>query len=68
MRQEDICTHLGDLSERYLGAVTPPIFQSSLFVDCPNNENGKEGRFAYTRVSNPTTEIAEEKIAALEKG
>lgn len=68
MRQEDICTHLGDLSERYLGAVTPPIFQSSIFVDCPNNENGKEGRYAYTRVSNPTTEIAEEKIAALEKG
>lgn len=68
MRQEDICTHFADMSERYLGAVTPPIFQSSLFVDCPNNENGKEGRFAYTRVSNPTTEIAEEKIAALEKG
>lgn len=68
MQREDICTHFEDCSERYLGAVTPPIFQSSLFIDCPGNENGREGRYAYTRVSNPTTEIVEKKIAALEKG
>lgn len=68
MNKEEICTHFGDASENYMGAVTPPIFQTSLFVDCCGNEGDKEGRYAYTRVSNPTTEIAEKKIAALENG
>lgn len=64
MKTEDICTHYWDGPERYMGAVTPPIFQTSLFVDCEREED----RFVYTRVSNPTTEIAEKKIAMLEGG
>lgn len=68
MSKEEICTHYADEPSRYMGAVNPPIFQSSLFTECEGNEPGKEGRWAYTRVSNPTTDIVERKIAALENG
>lgn len=63
---EDICTHLGDEYSKFSGAIVPPIFQNSLFVN-PTDVNGVEPHgYAYTRVSNPTTDIAERKIAALE--
>ncbi|MDF2670239.1 MAG: cystathionine gamma-lyase [Paenibacillus sp.] len=61
--KEDICAHLGDDYDRYLGAIVPPIFQNSLFTRKTINHG-----YTYTRVSNPTTEIAERKIAALEEG
>lgn len=63
---EDICAHVGDEYARYLGAIVPPIFQNSLFVQ-PTEQNGMDsGEYYYSRVSNPTVEIAERKIAALE--
>lgn len=63
---EDICTHLGDEYGKFSGAIVPPIFQNSLFVH-PTDVNGvTEHGYAYTRVSNPTIDIAERKIAALE--
>ncbi len=63
---DDICTHLGDDYAQYLGSIVPPIFQNSLFVK-PTPYNGvPDTGYAYTRVSNPTIEIAEKKIAALE--
>ena len=68
MRAEEICTHYGEDPSRFHGAVNVPLFQTSLFVDCEGNESGREGRYAYTRVSNPTTEIVEKKVAALEQG
>ena len=68
MRAEEICTHYSEDPSRFAGAVTPPIFQSSLFTECEGNEGDREGRYAYTRVSNPTTEIVENKVAALEQG
>ncbi|RAV23005.1 trans-sulfuration enzyme family protein [Paenibacillus contaminans] len=61
--KEDICAHLGDDYDRYLGAIVPPIFQNSLFT-----RKTKEHGYIYTRIGNPTTEIAERKIAALEEG
>jgi len=63
---EDICMHLGDEYGRFEGAIVPPIFQNSLFV-LPTDVNGvtQQGNI-YTRHSNPTIEIAERKIAALE--
>jgi cystathionine gamma-lyase len=60
---EDICAHLADDYDRYLGAISPPIFQTSLFT----RKRTQHG-YTYTRVSNPTVEIAERKIAALEGG
>lgn len=61
--KEDICTHLGDEYDRYLGAIVPPIFQNTLFTH-KTTDHG----YVYTRVGNPTIEIAERKIAALEEG
>jgi len=63
---EDICTHEGDEYEKYLGAVIPPIFQNSLFVQPKGKPYGSNG-YVYTRDSNPTIEVAEKKVAALEK-
>ena len=68
MRAEEICTHYSEDPSRFAGAVTPPICQSSLFTECEGNEGDRGGRYAYTRVSNPTTEIVENKVAALEQG
>ncbi|MDF2717540.1 MAG: Cystathionine beta-lyase/cystathionine gamma-synthase [Paenibacillus sp.] len=63
LSKEEICTHLGDDYDRYLGAIVPPIFQNSLFTRKTKNHG-----YVYTRIGNPTTEIAERKIAALEEG
>ncbi len=61
---EDICAHAGEDYSKHYGAMGVPIFQTSLFVQ---GENVNEG-FIYSRVDNPTTRIVEEKIALLEKG
>ena len=64
--------HYGE-EEKLHGAVTPPIFQNSLFVFDTVEElwdsmaKGSDGgHHTYSRVSNPTVEIAEKKIAKLE--
>ena len=69
---ETICAHAGEDPSKYLGAVTPPIFQNSLFVydDCETFSHRATRHlesYDYTRVGNPTTDILEAKIAALEK-
>ena len=63
MSKEEICTHYADDPSRYMGAVNPPIFQSSLFTQVEGNPG-----WGYTRCANPTTDIVEQKIAALENG
>lgn len=57
----DICAHLGDDYDRYLGAIVPPLFQNSLFT----RKNESHG-YSYSRINNPTIEILEKKLAALE--
>ena len=65
---EDICAHLGDEYAEFHGAIVPPIYQNSLFVQ-PSDVNGIEHNdYVYTRMGNPTISIAERKIAALEGG
>jgi len=66
--KEDICTHLGDDYEKFMGAIVPPIFQNSLFVQGADGGEYGDNPYIYTRVSNPTTDVAERKIAALEGG
>jgi cystathionine beta-lyase/cystathionine gamma-synthase len=58
---EDICAHLGDDYDRYLGAIVPPIFQNSLFT-----RKRESFGYSYSRINNPTIEILEKKLAALE--
>ncbi|WP_066309100.1 PLP-dependent aspartate aminotransferase family protein [Bacillus sp. FJAT-29814] len=73
MNDQHICTHLGDEYERFHGAVVPPVYQNSLFV-YPNFDSfveamqDEQNNYLYWRGKNPTVEIAEKKIAALEKG
>ena len=63
--KEDICTHVGDEYADFMGAIVPPIFQNSLFLKpTPYNGIPEDNEFVYTRVSNPTTDIAERKIAS----
>lgn len=65
---EDIVAHVGDEYEKYEGAIVPPLFQNSLFVH-PTEANGMtSSEFDYSRMGNPTLDIAERKIAALEGG
>lgn len=61
----DILTHGGEEYGLY-GSTNPPIFQTSLFPQSKNND--EENKYIYTRISNPTTEVAERKLALLEKG
>ncbi len=67
LSKEDICAYVGEDFYTYKGAVTPPIFQNSLFAQSPEAEGGEQ-EFVYTRISNPTIEVGEKKIAALEGG
>ncbi|MEC1525665.1 PLP-dependent aspartate aminotransferase family protein [Neobacillus niacini] len=70
---EHIVTHLGDEYDRFHGAVVPPIYQNSLFV-FENFEQlaaamkDEQSSYLYWRGTNPTVEIVEKKLAALEKG
>ncbi len=67
-----VLSHFGE-GEKILGAVTPPIFQNSLFVfdtveelfDSMTNHPGGP-KHHYSRMSNPTVDLAEKKIAKLE--
>jgi cystathionine beta-lyase len=73
LSNEEICTHLGDEYNRFHGAVVPPVYQNSLFVfedfeKLTEAMQDEQGSYLYWRGTNPTVEITEKKIAALEKG
>jgi cystathionine beta-lyase len=68
-----ICTHLGDEYSNFNGAVVPPIYENSLFVfekfeDLLKAFENEKDHYLYTRGKNPTVEILEKKLAALEHG
>lgn len=69
---ETLCVHFAENRERYEGAASPPLFQNSTFT-YPDAESfmhrhaPDNARYDYTRVANPTTDILEMKIAAIEK-
>jgi cystathionine beta-lyase/cystathionine gamma-synthase len=74
MRRDTQLQHLGE-ETHHLGAVTPPIFQTSLFVQ-PNFDTfrGKlddptksRERYVYSRVGNPNLTMVEKKLAMLEE-
>ena len=47
------------------GAIIPPIYQTATYV---LDEVGKDKGFDYTRSANPTRQILEENLAAIEGG
>ena len=65
--------HGGVEGKNPYGALTAPIYQTSTFVfdNCEQGGNrfaGKEAGHIYTRLANPTTDLLERKVAALENG
>ena len=65
--------HAGNVKDKQYGALTTPIYQTSTFVfdSCEQGGlrfAGKEGGHIYTRLGNPTTDVLEAKVAALEGG
>lgn len=58
--------HAGQAHDRATGAVIPPIFQSSTFVQ--DGIGGLRGGYEYGRSANPTRSALEEQLAALEGG
>ncbi len=69
---EYICTQFGEENANYLNAIVPPIYMTSLHtfnnVEDHLNFNEDSGKFIYGRVSNPTVDLLEKKIAKLERG
>jgi cystathionine beta-lyase len=79
---ETLCAHFAEDPSKFHGAVIPPIFQNSLFTfptyeeratnyqleptEIEEAAGGVSRFYDYTRVTNPTTDIVERKIAALE--
>lgn len=68
-----ITAHLGEDENSYYHALNPPICMTSLHTfdtleAMSEFDQNKKGSFIYGRVSNPTVEILENKIALLEHG
>lgn len=57
--------HAGQAPEPVTGAIMPPIFQTSTYVQ---PELGRNTGYEYARVQNPTREAWERNVAALEQG
>lgn len=69
---ETLLAHAGEDPRRYEGAIVPPIYQTSLFTSrdvAAYEESAHSLRepYYYTRINNPTTEILQVKLAAIEK-
>ncbi|MDU1910565.1 methionine gamma-lyase [Fusobacterium sp.] len=67
-----IAIHAGQ-SKNPFGALSTPIYQTSTFIFDSTEQGGarfagEEEGYIYSRLGNPTTAVAEEKIAALECG
>tara|TARA_B100001964_G_scaffold153892_1_gene169236 strand:- start:1183 stop:2499 length:1317 start_codon:yes stop_codon:yes gene_type:complete len=65
--------HSGYLPSEHNGCLAPPIYQTSSFEfqsieDAADLNSGKKFGHVYSRVSNPTVEILERRVAKLENG
>lgn len=65
MRFETKTVRAGITPDPTTGAIVPPIYQTATYV---LEEVGKNKGFDYTRASNPTRQMFEQNIAALEGG
>lgn len=66
-----IINHLGENRDSYMGAVCPPIFQTSNFSFKTVEEfrkafENEQNSHIYTRGNNPTVEVLRKKLAAME--
>ena len=70
---ETLCLHAGQIPDPLTGSRAPPIYQTSSYVfDSADHAaslfNLETFGNVYTRLSNPTTAMLEERVAALEGG
>ncbi len=70
---ETLCLHAGQLPDSATGARAPPIYQSASYVfDSADHAaslfNLQTFGNVYSRISNPTNAVFEERMAALEGG
>lgn len=70
---EEICTQFWDDPSQYHGSVSPPIYQTSLFAfksfkEFTEAQKLERENYVYSRGVNPTVQILEQKLAALERG
>ena len=71
--QETLCLHAGQIPDPLTGSRAPPIYQTSSYVfDSADHAaslfNLETFGNVYSRLSNPTNAVLEERIAALEEG
>jgi cystathionine beta-lyase len=68
-----ICTHFAEDSEKHHGAAVTPIYENSIhvfkdFQKLIDADKDEQNHYTYWRGTNPTVEVAERKLAALERG
>ncbi len=66
-----LAVHAGEARKKYADSVTTPIVQTSTYVfhdakDIKDYTSGKKYRYEYLRYGNPTVDVAEKKLAALD--
>lgn len=72
-RDDWICSRLGEDAPWQLGAASPPIHETSLFT-FPTAAaltaalTAEDEHYVYSRGTNPTVDVAQRKLAALERG
>jgi cystathionine beta-lyase len=71
MKRDTELLHIAENPAEWQGAVNPPIYRTSLFCYESYQQyiaagSGQEQHYSYTRASNPTTHVLEQKIAYLE--
>ena len=65
MKFDTKAVHAGIRPDPTTGSIVPPIYQTATYV---LDEVGRDKGFDYTRSSNPTRQVLEENLAALENG
>ena len=65
MKFDTKVVHAGIRPDPTTGSIVPPIYQTATYV---LDEVGRDKGFDYTRSSNPTRQVLEENLAALESG
>lgn len=65
MKRNTKIIHAGIEPDKTTGSIVPPIYETATYV---LEEVGKDKGFDYTRASNPTREILEKNLAAIEEG
>ena len=70
---DTLAIHAGSIEHEAFGSLATPIYQTSTFYFDSAEQGGRrfagqEEGFIYTRLGNPTTDVLEKKLAALEGG